>query len=612
MGTAAEPALDIQEAPELLQLALLPSPAPSRGLACSLVFHVVLVVFLIFLPQILPPPAALAYPSSDVNLAYEPITFDGLPAVSDGGSGPGGGTAGGSPAAPGGAPSRAGSPKPAAKPAPPPASGSLPKMVYSGPQEIISNPPNPTNNVQTIRRPDLLSPPKLKFAVRLQSMVVMPAPRPSVSLAPREPAKTMPPATELAVVPVPTVENPVLPVRVPQKRRPAVEVRDAPKLAFRQQSAPVPDVRSHPLPVLSQDEGTGTKAALVVNAVNVPANSPKDVPDAELEGSFAVMPLRTLAAANLPSGVGAPGSGSGSGDRAGAGGSGTGEGGDGGNGHGTGGSPNGTGTGSGSGGTGTGTGGGHGSGAAASGTGTGAGGGGRGSGSGSGVGPGRGSGRGSGPGSGTGTGTGPGGGTGMGSGPGNGPGSGTGSGRFPGIIIVGGSSGRGGSFPSRTASPPPRRSYDITIISGGASSGASRDLGIFARRETVYTVYISMADSGGGPAYSMQYALAGDAPAGNGMMSPPFATKKIAATATEEQIKLWGAGGPVFITGIVDEHGRMQDLRAVYPQDPRSAAAVAPFSKWKFEAAEVNGKLVPAKVLIGVTLTPSHTDKAGN
>ena len=37
------------------------------------------------------------------------------------------------------------------------------KRDYAGPQEIISDFPHATNRVQTIRRPDLVSPPKLNF-----------------------------------------------------------------------------------------------------------------------------------------------------------------------------------------------------------------------------------------------------------------------------------------------------------------------------------------------------------------------------------------------------------------------------------------------------------------
>jgi hypothetical protein len=165
----------IETAAEELQLALLPRPAPRVGLLYSLFFHVAVVVFLTLLPQIFPAPTILRNPGSDVNLAdYEPITFDGLPSLADAGGGQDGGTAGGSPGAAGGQRARAGSTEPASKPATP-APAALPKMVYAGPQEIISNLPNATNNVQTIRRPDLSAAPKLKFPVRLKSMVLTPA-----------------------------------------------------------------------------------------------------------------------------------------------------------------------------------------------------------------------------------------------------------------------------------------------------------------------------------------------------------------------------------------------------------------------------------------------------
>jgi hypothetical protein len=116
-----------------------------------------------------------------------------------------------------------------------------------------------------------------------------------------------------------------------------------------------------------------------------------------------------------------------------------------------------------------------------------------------------------------------------------------------------------------------------------------------------------MADAGGGPEYSMQYALAKPARANSGLLSPPFAIKKIAATASHEQFKTWHDAGPVFVSGTVDEHGRLQDIRAVHPQDPRSTLAIAPFRDWRFEPAQLNGEPVATRILVGVTLVPEAT-----
>ena len=73
----------------------------------------------------------------------------------------------------------------------------------------------------------------------------------------------------------------------------------------------------------------------------------------------------------------------------------------------------------------------------------------------------------------------------------------------------------------------PRGSSALTITSVGSSGGATRDLGVFSRGDTVYTVYIPMADAGGGPDWPIEYALMNSALAGNGLLTPPVALKKI-------------------------------------------------------------------------------------
>src|SRR5262249_10229293 len=132
-----------------------------------------------------------------------------------------------------------------------------------------------------------------------------------------------------------------------------------------------------------------------------------------------------------------------------------------------------------------------------------------------------------------------------------------------GISISGGVSGRGGR--TVTTSPIPRGSYALTIISGGNSGGASRDLGVFARTDTGYTVYVPMSDAGGGPPWSMQYALANPGPAQNGsyggLLTPPVVVKKVQAAGPKPELAAYSE--PVFVTGVIDENGKLQALRAI-------------------------------------------------
>jgi hypothetical protein len=143
------------------------------------------------------------------------------------------------------------------------------------------------------------------------------------------------------------------------------------------------------------------------------------------------------------------------------------------------------------------------------------------------------------------------------------------------------------------------RSYGITIISGGSSGGAGRDMGVFDRSETVFSVAIPMGDAGGGADWPMQYAMLNHAQSGAGLLVPPFAEKKVAATMA--RVQLVGEQGPVFVSGVIDETGKLQSLRTIR-QDARSQPAIRALQQWQFLPAQLDGRPVASKVLIGVTV----------
>lgn len=171
---------------------------------------------------------------------------------------------------------------------------------------------------------------------------------------------------------------------------------------------------------------------------------------------------------------------------------------------------------------------------------------------------------------------------------------------LPGIAISGGVSGRRGRV--LPTAPILRGSYPLTIISSGSSGGPSRDFGVFARSDTVYTVYIPMADLGAGPDWPIQYALIGPAhnSSSSALLTPPVVLKKIQAVTTDTKLNPYSE--PIFIAGIIDESGRLQSLRAVHSADPRARTAVAALAQWEFSAAQLDGEPVAAKVLVGVTV----------
>lgn len=166
----------------------------------------------------------------------------------------------------------------------------------------------------------------------------------------------------------------------------------------------------------------------------------------------------------------------------------------------------------------------------------------------------------------------------------------------PGISISGGVPGRGGAA-ARTAVPQ-HGTYSLMIISGGSSGGASRDVGVFGRNETVYSVSIPMGDAGGGPDWTMQYALLTPEQNGNGLLVPPLAQKKSAATVSSSALSMQTE--PVLITAIIDDLGKLQAMKSVRAQDGRSQAALRALQQWEFLPAQLDGRPVATKVLLGV------------
>jgi hypothetical protein len=127
---------------------------------------------------------------------------------------------------------------------------------------------------------------------------------------------------------------------------------------------------------------------------------------------------------------------------------------------------------------------------------------------------------------------------------------------------------------------------------------------VFSRSDTVYTVYIPMTDAGGGPDWPMQYTLMSSALAHNGLLVPPVVLKKVQATAPKTG--LTANSGPVFVTGIIDENGKLQALRTIRARDGRAQSAVNALAQWEFLAAQLDGKPVASKVLIGVSVMPTE------
>jgi hypothetical protein len=519
-------------------LKMLPHGARTSSMVLSTVLHALAIVAFLWVPILFPSPIIIDIHHDKIALAseYQPLVMPTLPQLEARNSGSAKPSAQG--AGPGSAHVAAPQPR---------------KRDYAGPQEIISEFPNAVNRVQTIRRPDLVAPPELKFPQRLQSMVILPAPAAPILAAPPREQPKQPPITASAV------EVPIAEATVPQPLLVSTQKRIS--VARPEEVAPpsvaAPQSSASNLAILAQPHAKPPKAVVVLNAVNVPPDPAASIPDAQLAGNFVIGPSvdsATEKSASTGTGRSAEDAASNSGKLS-------------------------AGPGPGDG-VGTGPGSGHVPGAmagnrASAGTGATSGKGAAAGGTGIGVTPANGAGHGAGN-------------PGIGSAPNGGSG----------ISISGGVPGRNGAAINRAL--PLRRSYGITIIAGGSSGGASRDTGVFDRNETVFSVAIPMADAGGGPDWPMQYALLNPAQTSSALLVPPFVQKKIGATMARAE--MGGDSGPVFVSGIIDENGTLQSLRTIRAQDARSQPALHALQQWTFLPAQLDGKPVACKILIGVTV----------
>ena len=145
--------------PRILTKAFYGRRLPVRGLVYSFILHEIALAAMMFLPQFFGPRRP-EYQEQHWEATLIPKGVLYLPPL-------GGGREGGSSKkSPGPSSRSAGRKAPAAIASPP-------GPTFAGRQEIVSNPPNPTNHIQTILQPDIPKPPVLKGFVPLPNMVLL-------------------------------------------------------------------------------------------------------------------------------------------------------------------------------------------------------------------------------------------------------------------------------------------------------------------------------------------------------------------------------------------------------------------------------------------------------
>jgi hypothetical protein len=455
-------------------------------------------------------------------------------------------------------------------------------FAYPGPRPLVSDPPRATLGMQTILQPMLKHPPLLTQSVPLALPNLI---EPPATAAPPEPPK------------------PVLKVQSGRlASRPVEKSVQAPKVALSAAaSSSIPDLKApdavmpqapppKPITKLAEAsdlplEGRGQRGVLVLNAVPPPPDVSGHLPFGEVRANFAVAPGEVTVIAD-------PASGSKNGANALM----------------TAGNGGAVDVASGDALADIASGGGSGKGSAGSGSGSGARyGAGRGSGLNSDEG--RGTGRGMAAGAGTGSDTG----TVLGSG--KGAGSAPTTGGFPGISVIGGRYGNGGSASGSVQSVVTsggKRSYAMTIASTASSGGGLADFGVF-HDEKVYTNYIDMRanDDDTSPSWILQYAVLQPTPdpANPGLSArivgtptAPFPTLKqvpqlppdLAARCVHKLI---------VVSALMNFEGKLENIAVRQtPAAEVNAKLTEALSNWTFQPAEIDGQPVALKILLGIRL----------
>lgn len=213
----------------------------------------------------------------------------------------------------------------------------------------------------------------------------------------------------------------------------------------------------------------------------------------------------------------------------------------------------------------------------------------------------------------------PGGGAVAGRGTGTGSGSGSGPGRkkpFSGITIVGGSYDPGTASdpaPVVQARRPVQTEYGLTVISTETSGGGLPFTGIFAGAQ-IYTVYLDMRrdESDDAPSWTLEFALAEDAPGPAAAMGPgggeglilPFPVVKETPSWPPELVSRY-PGKMAIVYAVVGAEGKLEQIEVKESPDPLlREPLLQALGRWVFRAARLQGVAVPIRLLMGIPLRP--------
>ncbi|HEV2383064.1 MAG TPA: energy transducer TonB [Terriglobia bacterium] len=556
---------------------------PSRSFLYSLFLHGSIVLAIVFAPVSRVP---IYDPPQKWELTMIPKDALYLPQL-------GGGSAGG------GSKKGEAQPTPAARKASVAARSEM-GVSYPGVQAIVSDPPDPTNRIETILQPTLPHPPVLKMFIPLPSIVrlaqALPAPPPPLPAASPKPQPrasqqpNTPPVKTATELPLPMAPQATpAPIEAPKLTLPVQDSAgtNTPLQAMARPPVPPAEAKAAAprLQTLPGAGGLDNRSLLVVSPMAAPNDQARKVPEGEARGQFAIAALPNLAMSHLGPGSAAetPGAGAvglathpdaAAHDAAGA-----------------------TTASAGPGAHTDAAAGGSGAADAALGSRKGESGSVTGASSGAGVVPGSGAGRGKG----------------FTSGSGTGAGAGPGTGAFPGITIQGGewagdtaSSSGSRALASANRANDENGSYGLTIVSTGRSGGGLADFGVF-RDEASFTVYIDppVPADDPAPSWTLEYAALDPTAQGGprGELAAPFPLKKAGPNWPADLVTRY-RGQNMVVYGLIDQDGKLQQMKVMQtPDADLDGALLAALGKWSFRPAKVNTKPVAVKVLLGVPVS---------
>jgi hypothetical protein len=206
------------------------------------------------------------------------------------------------------------------------------------------------------------------------------------------------------------------------------------------------------------------------------------------------------------------------------------------------------------------------------------------------------------------------------SGTGNPAGSGAtqGSGKrpFSGITIIGGDVDPGeipNDAPVKRARRPLQTSYGLSVISTEDSGGGLPFVGVFSN-EQIYTVYLDMRESEleNDPSWTLEFAvIPGSAARANNPGSPvrsqqglilPFPAEKIKPVLPVELVRRH-PDRMIIAYAVIGTDGKMDQITIEQSPDNQLDEPVAEaLAKWVFRPAQLNGEPVAVKVLLGIPL----------